>query len=103
MSFLGDPSGEDVQVAGRVRFDHSSLTVDYQEDLDERTAVGRIHRLCEGDRAGQLRGVVAVTQRATQGPCRETTGAEERLKGLCRKESGKQSSDGWVLGYLWRR
>ena len=48
----GDTSSEDVQVTSRVRFDHSPLTVDYQEDLDEWTPMGRVHRLCEGDRAG---------------------------------------------------
>ena len=51
---LGDSGREDVQVAGRLRVDYPALAVDYQEDLDERTTLGRIHRLCEGDRAGQL-------------------------------------------------
>ena len=52
VSSLGDPSSEDVQVTGRVRFDHTPLTVNYQEDLDEWAPMGRVHRVCEGDRAG---------------------------------------------------
>jgi len=64
MSSSGDPSCEDVQVAGRVRFDHPPLTVNYQEDLDEWTPMGRIHRVCEGDCAGQLRRVATIAQGA---------------------------------------
>lgn len=102
-SSLGDSSRKDVQVAGGIRFDHPSLAVDYQEDLDERTAVGRVHRMCKGYCACKFWSVVAVAQGAAQRPRREAAGAEKRLEGLRREKSGEQGSDGWVFRYLWGR
>ena len=58
--FVGDSSGEDVQIAGRVRLDHPSLAVDHQKDLDERTAVGRVYRVCEGHCTCELWSAVAA-------------------------------------------
>jgi hypothetical protein len=100
---LGDSSGKDVQVVGGVCFDHPSLAVDYQEDLDERTAMGRVYSVCKGYCSCKFWSVVAVAQGAAQRSGREATGAEKWLAGLRREKGGEQGTDGWVFGYLRRR
>lgn len=82
---IGDPSRDDVQEPGRLRIYHTPLAPDYQKDLDEPTALGRIHPMRQSDRPSELWRAAPTSARTAERADIQAAGAQGRFEGVCCK------------------
>jgi hypothetical protein len=83
---LGDPSCDDIQVTSGLCVDDSTLAAYHEKDMDEPTAVGRVHSLCKGDCTGKFRSASAATERPAARVGGQTAESQVRVAGLCDEE-----------------
>ncbi len=72
----GDPGRYHVQITRGLCLDNTFVPTNHQENLDEPSAVGRVHSVRESHRAGEFRCTAAVTERSAARARRQATNAE---------------------------